>query len=425
MLEVIARCAGALSLVTSIGGGVVRAQAAEPRAASGGGSSWTSIVVGAGAFGAWTAWNLLRKGERVLLLDAWGPAHARASSGGESRVTRTAYGSDEVYTRMAWDSLVDWRWLSERSGLPVFHQTGVLFFFQRVEPYVTQSIEVHKRLKLPTEVLQRAELAKRYPQVNWDGVELGMWEPQCGALMARRAVLTLVSEFVKAGGEYRTAAVAPPAVPSGGANARLDAVRTASGDTFRAERFVFACGPWLPKVFPEALGARIFPTRQEVFFFAPEAGDTRFQASRFPTWADFNSGDIYYGMPDLESRGFKVAHDQHGPAIDPDVGDRTPTPKLIAAARAYMQRRFPAMADRPLVEARVCQYENSSNGDLLIDRHPQFENVVLVGAGSGHGFKHGPAVGRYAAGLVNGSNKSVEVRFSLGSKTEKQRRDVH
>jgi len=188
---------------------------------------------------------------------------------------------------------------------------------------------------------------------------------------------------------------------------------------------VFACGPWLPKVFPEILGQRIFPTRQEVFFFAPEAGDTRFLPAQLPGWADFNDGDIYYGMPDLEARGVKIAHDQHGAAIDPDVGDRTPSAKAIADVREFMQRRFPALANRPLVEARVCQYENSSNGDFLIDRHPQWENVVLVGAGSGHGFKHGPSVGRYAAQLVNGTNQSVEPRFSLQSKAAQQRRDVH
>jgi glycine/D-amino acid oxidase-like deaminating enzyme len=130
-------------------------------------------------------------------------------------------------------------------------------------------------------------------------------------------------------------------------------------------------------------------------------------------------------MPDLESRGFKIAHDQHGAPIDPDVGDRTASPQAIAAARDYMKRRFPALADRPLVESRVCQYENSSNGDLLIDRHPQWENVVLVGAGSGHGFKHGPAVGRYAAQLINGTQKNIEPRFSLQSKAAQQRRDVH
>jgi sarcosine oxidase len=378
------------------------------------------IVVGAGVFGAWTAWHLLKLGRKVLLLDAWGPAHARASSGGESRMTRTVYGRDEIYTRFAWESLDEWRWLSGRSGLPIFHPTGVVFCFGRREEYATQAIEVHRRVGIPLEVLERAELAKRFPQIGWDGVEFGLYERDRGVLMARRAVQTLVQEFVAAGGEYRQAAILPPTP-----DASFDSIRTLSGETLSASRFVFACGPWLPKVFPEILGQRIFPTRQEVFFFAPPAGDARFGPAHLPGWADFNDGDIYYGMPDMESRGFKVAHDQHGPPIDPDVGDRTPTPKLIAAVREYMKRRFPAMADRPLVEARVCQYENSSNGDFLIDRHPQFENVVLVGAGSGHGFKHGPAVGKYSAALVNGSNKSVEVRFSLGSKTEKQRRDVH
>jgi monomeric sarcosine oxidase len=378
------------------------------------------IVVGAGVFGAWTAWHLLKLGRKVLLLDAWGPAHARASSGGESRMTRTVYGRDEIYTRFAWESLDEWRWLSGRSGLPIFHPTGVLFFFGRREPYVTQSIEVHQRAGIPLEVLDRAMLAKRFPQVVWDGVELGLYEHDRGVLMARRAVQTLVQEFVAAGGEYRQAAIVPPKP-----DASFDSIQTTAGESLSASRFVFACGPWLPKVFPEILGQRIFPTRQEVFFFGSEPGDTRFLPGQLPGWADFNDGDIFYGTPDLEARGVKVAHDRHGPPIDPDSGDRVPGAKVIAEVREYMKRRFPSLANRPLVESRVCQYENSSNGDLLIDRHPQWENVVLVGAGSGHGFKHGPAVGRYAAQLANGTNKNIEPRFSLQSKAAQQRRDVH
>ena len=378
------------------------------------------IVIGAGVFGAWTAWRLRHMGKRVLLLDAWGPAHARASSGGESRMTRTAYGADEIYTRFAWDSLEDWRWLSARAGLPIFHPAGVVFFFPRIEAYVEQSIEVHRRLRIPLETLDHAGLVKRFPQVEWDGVAIGLYEPDRGALMARRAVQTLVKEFISAGGEYRQLAVQPP--PSSGA---FRSVTTLTGETLAAEQFVFACGPWLPKLFPDVLGQRIFPTRQEVFFFAPEAGDARFTPGALPGWADFNEGDIYYGFPDLEARGFKIAHDMHGAAIDPDSGDRQPSPDALRDVRAFMQRRFPLLARRPLVEARVCQYENSSNGDLLIDRHPEWSNVWLVGAGSGHGFKHGPAVGHYAARLVNGENVKVEPRFSLQSKATRQQRGVH
>lgn len=394
-----------------------RAQADQPTRAA---NRHDVIVVGAGVFGAWTAWKLLKRGKRVLLLDAWGPAHARASSGGESRMTRTVYGRDEVYTRFAWESLEDWRWLSSRAGLPIFHPIGVLFFFPRLEPYVAQSIEVHRKLGVELETLDRAALARRYPQIVWDGVELGLFERDRGALMARRAVQTLVHEFVEAGGEYRQTAVLPPADAES-----LSSLTTIAGETLAADHFVFACGPWLPKLFPRLLGERITPTRQEIFFFAPEAGDGRFAPTALPGWADFNDGDIYYGFPDLEARGFKIAHDRHGSVIDPDAGDRTPSAGALADVRAFMQRRFPALAQQPLVEARVCQYENSSNGDLLIDRHPQWKNVLLVGAGSGHGFKHGPAVGAYAAQLLAGEMSAPELRFSLQTKMNRQQRDVH
>ncbi len=383
-------------------------------------ATFDSVVIGAGAFGAWTAWHLRKAGQRVLLLDAIGAAHARASSGGESRLTRGSYGSDEVYTRMALDSLTQWKWLSDLAGLPVFHRTGIVFFFQKREPYVDQSLEVHRRLKLPTQELDRGALEQRYPQANWKDIEVALLEPDFGVLMARRAVQTLVKQFVKSGGEYRVAAVKPP-----DAGAALTQIDLGDGTAISASNYVFACGPWLPKVFPRLLGPRIFPTRQEVFFFAPPAGDARFGAGALPGWADFNNGDIYYGMPDLEGRGFKIAHDKHGPPIDPDRGDRVASPGALANVRAYMAKRFPALAAAPLNEERVCQYENSSNGDLLIDRHPTAGNVLLVGAGSGHGFKHGPEVGRYAAELLTGKLKNMEPRFSLATKTEQQNRAVH
>jgi glycine/D-amino acid oxidase-like deaminating enzyme len=400
--------------------GAVALSALGRRARAQAAPGWDVIVAGAGVFGAWTAWHLRKAGQRVLLLDASGPANARASSGGESRMTRTIYGADDVYTRMAWESLPDWRWLSSRAGLPILWPVGVLMFFGKREPFVAQSVEAHRRLGLRLDVLGRAELQKRYPQAVWDDVEVGLFEPELGVLMARRAVQTLVAEFQAAGGEYRLAVVSRPDTDPGEVG-----LPTAAGETLRASRYVFALGPWLPRFFSSLLGSRIFPTRQEVFFFGPPAGDARFEGAAFPGWADFNDGDIYYGMPDLESRGFKVAHDAHGPAFDPDSGDRRTTPEGLEDARRYLAKRFPALAGRPLTETRVCQYENSSNGDLLIDRHPSWASTFLVGAGSGHGFKHGPAVGRYAAELLTGRLRTIEPRFSLASKGAVQHREVH
>jgi sarcosine oxidase len=143
------------------------------------------------------------------------------------------------------------------------------------------------------------------------------------------------------------------------------------------------------------------------------AGDTRFAAASLPTWLIQN--DECYGMPDLESRGLKVALDRHGEAVDPDTQSRLVTDAEIAEVRAYVARRFPALKDAPIAETRVCQYENSSNGDFLIDRHPEMSNVWFCGGGSGHGFKHGPAVGEYVAGQLLGEI-AAEPRFSLASK---------
>jgi glycine/D-amino acid oxidase-like deaminating enzyme len=377
-------------------------------------------VIGAGVFGAWTAHHLLREGHRVTLVDQLGPAHSRASSGGESRLIRAAYGKDAIYTRMALDSLAQWQALSAISGLPIFIPAGILFFFQTEEAYLADSVAAHRELKLPSELLTRGEMKRRWPVIDFDGVQAGLFEPGFGALMARRAVQTLVEKFVRDGGAYLRGAALPP-VP---ASQSLEEIDLASGDQLRADRFVFALGPWLPKFFPALLGRKIVPTRQEEFFFAPPAGDRRFLPDALPGWADFNGGDMFYGFPDLENRGVKFAYDVHGAEVDPDTQDRRPSEAALAEVIAFRDRRFPPLRGAPLTEARVCQYENSSNGDFLIDFHPQYKNALLVGGGSGHGFKHGPEVGRYAAARLFGTIKP-EPRFSLATKGETPNRQVH
>lgn len=384
------------------------------------GSKTHIAVIGAGVFGAWTAHHLLRAGHRVTLVDQLGPAHSRSSSGGESRLIRAAYGKDAIYTRMALDSLAQWQALSAISGLPIFIPAGILFFFQNEEAYLTDSVAAHRKLKLPSELLGPSEMARRFSMIDFDGVKAGLFEPGFGALMARRAVQTLVEQFVRDGGTYLRGAARPPA-RSGEA---LDSVELGSGERIAADRFVFALGPWLPKFFPALLGRKIVITRQEVFFFAPPAGDRRFLADAMPGWADFNGGDMFYGFPDLENRGVKFAYDVHGPVVDPDTQDRRPTESALAKIITFRDRRFPSLRNAPLTEARVCQYENSSNGDFLIDFHPELRNALLVGGGSGHGFKHGPEVGRYAAARLFGAVEP-EPRFSLATKAETQNRDVH
>jgi monomeric sarcosine oxidase len=374
-------------------------------------------VVGAGSFGAWTAEHLRRAGLRVALVDAYGPAHNRSSSGGESRLIRIGYGQDALYSRFALASLREWRALARRVGEPLFHPTGILWLGHGRDAYAAATLRALRDLRVPHERLTRAELRRRYPQARFPGASFGILETQTGVLMARRAVQALVRESVAQGLEYRQAAVLPPVVRG----RRLVSLELADGGRLRAERYVFACGAWLPKLFPELLRGRIVATRQEVCFFGVPAGDSRFAAQSLPAWIDFAAG--VYGLPDVEGRGLKLAIDTHGPRIDPDTADRTAAPGQVRAMRRLLATRFPDLARAPLVETRVCQYENTSNGDLLIDRHPRAENVWLVGGGSGHGFKHGPAVGAYVAKRLTRGGRA-EPRFSLETKLRARRRAV-
>ena len=373
-------------------------------------------VIGAGVFGAWTAWHLGRRGKRVLLVDAYGPANARASSAGESRIIRMGYGADELYTRWSQKSLVQWKEFFAATRQNLFHETGVLWLAGKEDTRLREAADTLRRYGVPFEEFTRAELDKRYPQIELDGIRRGLLEPKSGVLMARRAVAAVVDEAVRGGVEYRVAQIAEPR----GAG-ELNAVIASSGERIEAEAFVFACGAWLGKVFPEILGSRIFPSRQEVFFFGVPPGDARFASPALPTWL-FQEDEIY-GMPDLESRGLKIALDRHGERVDPDTQSRLASAEGAEEARRFVAQRFPALRGAPIVETRVCQYENTWNGDFLIDRHPQIENVWLVGGGSGHGFKHGPAVGEYVAGRIFGG-VTEEARFSLASKETVQRRAV-
>src|SRR6266851_4824214 len=350
-------------------------------------------VIGAGVFGAWTAWHLGRRGRRVLLADAYGPGNARASSAGESRIIRMGYGADELYTRWSVMSLAQWKEFFAAAGERLFHETGVLWLAGKDGSRVRQAAEVLARCGVAFEELSRKELEKRYPQIGLEGITKGLLELRSGVLMARRAVAVVAETAQRLGVEYRVAQIAEPR-----GSGAISAATTNSGERIEADTFVFACGAWLGKIFPEILGARIFPSRQEVFFFGVPPGDTRFAPPALPTWL-FQEDEIY-GMPDLESRGLKIAVDRHGERVDPDMQSRMASAEGAAEARRFVEQRFPALCGAPIVEARVCQYENTWNGDFLIDQHPEMDNVWFVGGGA------------------------VEERFSLASKEMVQRRTV-
>jgi sarcosine oxidase len=395
------------------------------------GRNYDVAVVGAGVFGAWAAYHLQRARKRVVLIDSYGPGNSRSSSGDESRIMRMGYGADEIYTRSALRSLKLWQELFAQIGEPLFHQTGVLWLAHENDPYPVKCAETLSKLTIPFEKLTTAEVSRRYPQIGLDQISWALLEPGSGVILARRAVQAVVNEAIKIGakdlqdaiemGGTGVSPVSHPQRPS--AKIRLDHIATVRGDRISAGNYIFACGPWLPKIFPALLADRICPTRQEVFYFSAPTGERQFAPPRLPTWIDFK--DEVYGLPDIEGRGVKVAIDRHGGPFDPDSGDRVVTDQGLAELRQCLALRLPALKDAPVIEARVCQYENTSNGDFLIDRHPELDNVWLVGGGSGHGFKHGPVVGEYVAARIEGLKDGIEPRFSLATKMREQKRDVY
>jgi sarcosine oxidase len=372
------------------------------------------IVVGAGAFGGWTALELLKRGARVTLLDAWGPGNSRASSGGETRVIRATYGSSRIYTQMAARALKLWQEYEQQWNLKLFFPSGVLWMTGADDSYERAALTLLAESGVRFEQLSAAECAKRWPQINYEGISWAVYEPDSGYLAARRACEALLNAFIKEGGDYSEAEAVPGPIQSN----RMQHVR-ADSHAIAADTYVFACGPWLGKVFP-FLASAITPTRQEVFFFGTLAGDSRFTDAQLPVWADDSRCELagfpgkhwFYGIPGNHWRGFKIANDMRGPTIDPTTVERQISAEGMSAARAYLRMRFPALANAPLLESRVCQYENSTDQNFILDRHPEAQNVWTVGGGSGHGFKHGPVIGELVADAVLGL-KAPPAEFKL------------
>jgi len=365
------------------------------------------VVVGAGAFGGWTALSLLRAGAKVTLIDAWGPGHSRSSSGGESRVIRHAY-DKAIYVEMVKRSLELWREANDAWNRPLFHESGVLHMMQSgfMDQLETQRALL-ENAGVEHQILNHDDLVRSFPQLNMDQIDSALYEPTAGYLLARRACQAVVDAFLEEGGEYKTAYVQPGAIAGG----RMTNIVLADGSTLSADQFVFACGPWLKTMFPDVLGPHLIISRQEIFYFGTPADDNRYDAGSFPVWTDF--GDtIWYGIPGGEQRGFKIADDAFGPEHNPSTTDRTVTAEGIEAASNFIAYRFPGLKGAPLIESRVCQYTNTPDGDFIADRHPEADNTWLLGGGSGHGFKHGPALGEMVAAQVLGVNP-VENTFAL------------
>jgi len=309
-------------------------------------------------------------------------------------------------------SLQLWLEYERQWNLKLFFRSGALRMAGTDDSYENAALPVLKDAGIRFEKLSRMDCAKRWPQMNFDGVSWSVYEPDSGFLAARRAREAVFDAFLRSGGQYQQAQAIPGRVTAN----QMEGVSVNGGNVLKADIYVFAPGPWLGRVF-SFLESSITPTRQEVFFFGTPAGDVRFTEEHLPTWID-GGKHPFFGVPGNHWRGFKIADDTRGSVIDPSTLERKISEEKLSAAREYLRMRFPAMTDAPLLESRVCQYENSTDHNFILDRHPEAENAWIVGGGSGHGFKHGPVMGEMVASAVL-NTKTPPSEMALGRLVQK------
>lgn len=358
------------------------------------------VVIGAGAFGMWTALHLQRLGAKVTVVDIYGPGNSRSTSGGETRGVRSSYGDRPhglLWARWAKRAMQRWReWDAEGSErlLPrLFYETGDLILRADKEPYLEDTIANWDAIEARYEVLEPDEVRYRWPHIHFEGLGIAVYEPEAGVVRARRAIESVARVYTEEGGSIRLGR----ARFGSREGRRLRNVQVDPGETLGAATFVFACGPWFPKVFPALMEKRLRIPIGHAFYFA--ASDPRFMFPNMPS----------YGVPGCtgwpalgdDDRGFRVRTGGRPPA-DPDLSDRWIAAEYHARPRDILARHFPDLVGAPINETRACHYESSVDANFIVDRHPELDNVWLTGGGSAEGFKFGPVLGEYIAKRILG-----------------------
>jgi sarcosine oxidase len=343
----------------------------------------TAAIVGAGIFGASLAYRLARDGWNVSLYERHQPGHLGAASGGESRLIRYSHGADAWYTRSAWRARELWRELEAETGRELLVESGIAWFARSDEGWEAQSERVLRAEGIPVERLEADAGRELFPSFDPGDLAFILWEPLAGVLRARQATLATVEAGERAGVRLVREAVTP-------GEAEADVV-------------VWACGAWLPDLFE--LPIRV--TKQDTLYFSAEGWAT----PPMPAWVDYE--EAIYGHGDLDELGVKVAPDAEGPSFDPEQGERKASPETEPRARAYLAERFPHLKDAPLNGEVVCQYALTTDTNFVIARRPGHDREWIFGGGSGHGFKHGPALAEYAARVITGEQEP-EAQFGLG-----------
>lgn len=361
------------------------------------------IVIGLGAFGSATAYQLAKAGAQVIGIDRFVPPHDRGSSHGATRITRLAIGEGEVYVPLALRSHQIWHELEAASGQQLLLRTGGLIMGRREgqaqhhgQPdFVRRTMAAAARFGIEHEILAASDVAARFPQFITRGDELAYFEPEAGVLRPELCIDTQLRQAALRGAQlhYGETVVALSGTATG-VQVTTDKAR------YAAARAIITAGPWVPGLVGGQFATHLRVLRQVMYWFEP-AAPALYRSPGCPVfiWMHGSGDEDYlYGFPMVDGHaGVKLATEQHQLSTDPDRTERT----VSAVEQQQMYRRHVAGRLQGLSErcvfAASCLYTVSTDSGFIVDRHPDVERVTVVSACSGHGFKHSAALGERLA----------------------------
>ena len=395
------------------------------------------VVIGAGIWGSWTAYHLRQRGARVTVIDIYGAGNSRSTSGDETRGVRSSYGDRttvDLWTSWARSSIGRWKEFDAEYaadfGTKFFHTTGDVIMRAADEPFLKNTREAWAAQGVPHEVLDGDEARKRWPMIKADDITIALYEPDAGVIRSRPVTQAVAAVGRRKGVRFILGRARPGAISGG----KMQGVILEDGSTVTGDAYVFACGPWLPKLFPTLLGKRMRIPLGYVVYFGTPVHDHRFTYPNLPSY-NFPGVTGWPALP-IDFRGFRVRGSIAPPAPpapaapaptaskpptttvappidplqqDPDTSTRWASEDRIEGSRRFLRARFPALAEAPVLETRSCHYESSINRNFIIDLIPETSNAWIAGVGQAEGFKFGPVAGEYVAQRVLGIDGDPEL----------------
>ncbi|HVA36355.1 MAG TPA: N-methyl-L-tryptophan oxidase [Candidatus Dormibacteraeota bacterium] len=366
-----------------------------------GGAAYDAVVIGLGGMGSAALAHLASRGKRVVGLERFGPAHAMGSSHGASRIIRQAYFEHPSYVRLLQRAYELWGDLERRSGERLMLRTGGLMAGAPDSEVVTGSLRSAREHGLAHQVLEAADIRRRFPALRPLPGEVALYEEPAGVLFPEACILAHLRWAAEAGAEARFGT----RVTSWHASDGGVAVETAAGERIRASTLVIAAGAWFGRMASD-LVLPLKVERNVMHFFQPIAHGEDFGPDRVPVYIlDREGVPMLYGFPMLPDQGLKAAFHHSLAYADPETIDRNVSAEEVAAFADAWRGWVPGGAGTHL-GSKACMYTMTPDEHFVIGKHPAHENVVLAGGFSGHGFKFCAVVGEIVADLaVEGTSR--------------------